>query len=171
MTEHLIISVISDDKPGVVKALANAISTQGGNWLESRLSQLAGKFAGVIRVAVDTQEKDSLCQALAGLSAQGIKVVVDSADDKAITATGKSAAFTAMGPDRPGIVYEISQAFAHYHINVEELNTHYSSVPYSGEPMFEAEGTLTVPEEADWDRLLDQLDEIGDMLAVDIKIE
>ncbi len=171
MTEHLIISVISDDKPGVVKALANAISANGGNWLESRLAQLAGKFAGVIRVAVSTQERESLCKALAALSAQGIKAVVDNADEKALDPTAKTAAFTAVGPDKAGIVYEISQAFAHYHINVEELNTHYSSVPHSGEPMFEAEGTLSVPEGTDWDKLLDQLDEIADSLAIDVKIE
>ena len=169
--EHLILSVISDDKPGVVKALANAISSNGGNWLESRLAQLAGKFAGVIRVAVTVQEKDALCLALASLKEQGIKVAVDTADDHKIEPTGKTAAFTAVGPDRKGIVYEISQALTRYHINVEELTTHYSSMPYSGEPLFEAEGTLRIPEGTDWDELLDQLDEIADALAVDIKIE
>lgn len=171
MTEHLIISVISDDKPGVVKALANAISSHGGNWLESRLAQLAGKFAGVIRVAVDAQDKDALCQALTALNEQGIKAVVDSAGEKTPAPAGRSAAFTAAGPDRPGIVYEISQAFAQYNINMEELDTRYSSMPYSGEPLFEAEGTLSVPENADWDKLLDQLDEIADMLGMDIKVE
>jgi glycine cleavage system regulatory protein len=171
MTEHLILSVISDDKPGVVKALANAVSSHGGNWLESRLAQLSGKFAGVIRVAVTAQEKEALCGALAELAKQGIKVVVDSADEKAEASTGKSAAFTAVGPDRKGIVYEISQAFTHYNINVEELTTHYSSMPYSGEPLFEAEGTLSIPEATDWDELTDQLDEIADALGVDITLD
>lgn len=171
MTEHLILSVISDDKPGVVKALANAVSSHGGNWLESRLAQLAGKFAGVIRIAVAKDEKDALCDALAGLKSQGIRVVVDMVEDKAKAAGGKTAAFTAVGADRKGIVYEISQAFAHYNINMEELTTHYSSMPYSGEPMFEAEGTLSIPEDTDWDELMDQLDEIADSLAIDIKVE
>lgn len=94
MTEHLILSVISDDKPGVVKALANAISTNGGNWLESRLAQLAGKFAGVIRIAVTPEEKEALCDALAALKSQGIRVVVDQIEEATKASAGKSAALS-----------------------------------------------------------------------------
>lgn len=170
-TEHLIISVLSDDKPGVVKALANAVSSNGGNWLESRLAQLAGKFAGVIRVAVGAQDKDALTEALAALKADGIRAVVDNTDAIKPAATGTSTTFTLVGPDRKGIVYEISQAFTRYDINVEELTTRFTSMPYSGEPMFEAEGVLTIPEGANRDELQDQLDEIADMLALDINLE
>jgi glycine cleavage system regulatory protein len=172
MTEHLLISVISDDKPGVVKAIASAVSSHGGNWLESRLAQLAGKFAGVIRIAINPEDKTALCNALAELSQQGIKAVVDTAEDKAVVSKGgKTADFTAVGPDRKGIVYEISQAFTQYNINVDELTTRYSSMPYSGEPLFEAYGTLSVPAGTDWDKLQDQLDEIADALAMDITLD
>ena len=37
---------------GLVSELAAAISSHQGNWVESAMSNLAGKFAGIVRVAV-----------------------------------------------------------------------------------------------------------------------
>ena len=36
---HLILTVIGDDKPGLVEELATAISSHGGNWLEASMAQ------------------------------------------------------------------------------------------------------------------------------------
>ena len=55
MTNFLVLTVISDDKPGVVETLAKTITEHGGNWLECRMSHLAGKFAGILRVSVEIE--------------------------------------------------------------------------------------------------------------------
>ena len=51
MHTSYVITFIGDDRPGLVEALAKVISGHDGNWLESRLSQLDSKFAGIIRVS------------------------------------------------------------------------------------------------------------------------
>ncbi|MBL8502453.1 MAG: glycine cleavage system protein R, partial [Rhodocyclaceae bacterium] len=46
----LVLTVIGDDRPGLVGELSAAISSHQGNWLESSMSHLAGKFAGIVKV-------------------------------------------------------------------------------------------------------------------------
>jgi glycine cleavage system regulatory protein len=167
---YLVLTVISDDRPGVVELLAQTISRHQGNWLESRMAHLAGKFAGILQVAVAPENQDSLREALLGLTDKGFKIVVETA-----TGVDKPACrefhFSVIGNDRPGIVHEIAQAFASRNINMDELETDYSSMPWSGEPLFEATGIILVPEDVDMDALHDQMDVIADELAVDIRIE
>lgn len=170
MQIQLVLTIISDDKPGVVELLADTIRNHQGNWLESRMANLAGKFAGILQLAVDLEYESALREALEGLNDSGIKVVVESANT-AIEAQGKAFQFSVVGNDRPGIVYEIAQAFASRHINMSELETSCSSMPWSGEPMFEATGQIQVPNAVNMDELYDQLDTIADELAVDIRLE
>lgn len=170
MNAHYILTVISDDKPGIVKQIANTVSKHGGNWLESRLTQLAGKFAGVIRIAVSEQQSDALRAALAELSAGHIHIDMEAVSGAKPRPPARMANFSAAGPDRPGIVFEIAQAFTHYGISVVELATDCSSMPYSGEPLFEAEGTIALPEDTDWEQLIDQLEAIADTLGVDVQL-
>lgn len=170
MNSYLILTVISDDKPGIVERLAHTIQQNGGNWLESRLSRLAGKFAGIVQVAVSPEQRDELTQALQALSNQGFKLLIESASE-VTPSDGQQFSFSVAGPDRSGIVYEIAQAFAGRHINMGELETDYSSMPWSGEPLFQANGVIEVPGSVDMDELYDRLDLIADELAVDIRLE
>ena len=50
--DHLVLTVIAEDQPGLVERIAQCISEHGGNWLESRMSRMAGQFAGILRVDV-----------------------------------------------------------------------------------------------------------------------
>ncbi len=170
MNTQLILTVICDDKPGVVEQLAQTISSHHGNWLESRMAKLAGKFAGILQIAVNETDKAALRNALTQLADKGFKIVIEDA----VTVAKKECrefSFSVVGSDRPGIVREIAQAFASRHINMGELETACSSMPWSGEPMFEATGIIEVPKEVNLNELYDQLDKIGDELAVDIRLE
>lgn len=171
MDKHLILSVLSDDRPGVTRRIAESVARLQGNWLESRLTQLAGKFAGVIRIRLAEERVAELQAVMSSLAEQGIRVLVEELQTTAQQDQGRTATFSAVGPDRPGIVLEITQAFTQYNINIAELNTNCSSMPYSGEPLFEAEGILHVPTGTDLEQLMGQLDTIADTLGVDIILE
>lgn len=167
---QLVLTVIADDKPGVVEHLAHSIAKHQGNWLESRMAHLAGKFAGILQVSVATEHQQSLREALQELTGKGFKIIVEDAVSSE-KQTSQEFHFSVVGNDRPGIVYEIAQAFAGRNINMDELETACSSMPWSGEPLFEATGIIEVPESVDMDSLYDQLDLIADELAVDIRLE
>lgn len=171
MEKHLILSVLSDDRPGVIKHIAELVTRHEGNWLESRLTQLAGKFAGVIRVNVKEGRVQDLERALEALKERGIRVLVENLQNVSPQDVSRRATFSALGPDRPGIVLEIAQALTQYNINIADLNTNCSSTPYSGEPLFAAEGVLNVPSGTDLEQLGVQLDAIADALGIDITLE
>ena len=42
MPDFLVLTVIADDKPGTVEKLSSVIADHHGNWLESRMAQMAG---------------------------------------------------------------------------------------------------------------------------------
>ncbi|HEY7774612.1 MAG TPA: ACT domain-containing protein, partial [Marinagarivorans sp.] len=140
---QLILSVISDDKPGVVRAVANAVAHSKGNWLDCQMSRLGGKFAGVICVDIDEPHKQALEGAVQALAQQGIRVVVDTVASQAVD-EGARASFKSSAPDRPGLVLEMSQALADRGINLLELATECTSMPYSGDPLFCAEGVMVL---------------------------
>lgn len=171
MNRSLVLSILSDDKPGVVEALARTIAEHQGNWLESSMSHLAGKFAGILQVSVPADHMPALRQALTGLqSHRGIEVIVAETLDTANDQPMQMLHFSLIGNDRPGIVRELAQAFASHQINLDELQTHCSSMPWSGDPMFAAEGIISLPETVDLERLMDDLNDIADELGVDIEL-
>lgn len=170
MKRQLIITVIAKDKPGIVETLAGVVAGREGNWEESRMVSLAGKFSGLLLVSVGAEQLDSLQADLAALSQQGIRTLVDVAEDETTPAAMQQISISLVGADRPGIVREVAKALSSRNINVEELNTDYSSMPWSGEPMFQVEAYLQVPADSDLDELQDTLDQIADELAVDIEL-
>ena len=80
MRTSLVLTVIGDDKPGIVEQLSDRILATGANWEESRMARLAGKFAGLLRVSVDADHADTLAAALRSLDAGGLTVVVERSD-------------------------------------------------------------------------------------------
>ncbi len=169
MIKNLIITLISDDKPGVVETVSKIITEHQGNWLESQLAKLAGKFAGVIRIQLEDSRQKALENALSANNDIHVQIHEDHSAVAAANTT-QILSFHATGPDRPGIVREISSTLAQYKINLEKLDTRVSSMPYSGDPMFEAEGQMAVPESIDRHELAERFDQIADSLAMDITL-
>ena len=50
MSFRVVLTVLGNDRPGLVGELASVISAHHGNWLQSSMAQLAGKFAGIVEV-------------------------------------------------------------------------------------------------------------------------
>lgn len=166
MHTDLVLTVIGDDRPGLVEQLAATIAAQGGNWLESSMSHLAGKFAGIVRVQCDDGKLPALQQALESL--QGLSVTAQRARGLDIGAAGRRFTLSLVGHDRVGIVREVSQVLARHAINVESLSTWTSSAPMSGDLLFHAEAELHAASGLDARALKDQLEALSTELAVDI---
>lgn len=169
MAHHLVLTVIGDDRPGLVGELSEAISAHQGNWLQSSMAQLAGKFAGIVEVGVDAEHAAALTQALGQLA--GLKVTVESALAKTSALTGRRLKLALVGHDRIGIVREVSQVLAHHAVNVESLETHTSSAPMSAATLFHAAAELTAAPDLDVSALTGELERISNDLMVDITLD
>lgn len=172
MNRSLVLTILSDDKPGIVEALAQVVSNHDGNWLESQMSHLAGKFAGILHISIDENQLSALKQELVKLQQRkDIQIITADADAPCSSAAKTVMEFSLIGNDRPGIIREISQAFSTHHINVDDLHTSCSSMPMAGTPMFTAKGLLHIPGAVDIDQLTDQLDDIANELGVDFELK
>ncbi len=165
---RLILTVIGDDRPGLVEELATAISTHRGNWLEASMAQLSGKFAGIVEVAVPATEATELKTTLSGL--KGLKVSVETATAQKSALAGRRLSLSLVGHDRIGIVREVSQVLASHAVNVEDLQTRTSSAPMSAEILFHCEAELTASPDFNARDLKAALEKLSDDLMVDITL-
>jgi glycine cleavage system regulatory protein len=167
----LVLTLIGPDRPGLVEAVAGIVAEHGGNWLESRMTHLAGKFAGILRAELPEDRVAAAVKALAALEQQGLRVVAEVAARAGDRAPSRAMALELVGLDRPGIVREISQLLASSSVNVEELITDRKSAPMSGEMLFEARALVHVPTTTDVARLRAALERVASDLMVEVKLE
>lgn len=164
----LVLTVIGDDRPGLVGELSAAIAAHQGNWLESSMSHLSGKFAGIVKVAVPVAQAGALQAALGSLAA--LKVTAESSAEKSVPA-GRRLKLALVGHDRIGIVREVSQVLAKHAVNVEKLETHTASAPMSAETLFHALAELFAGADLDARVLKAELERLSDDLMVDITLD
>jgi len=176
----LVLTVIGDDRPGLVEQLATAISRHDGNWLESSMAHLSGKFAGIVCVSVAPTHLDALKDELSILP--GLRITAEVADmgEEAAESACESASEKPMGRrlklvlvghDRIGIVREVSQVLARHAVNVEDLSTHTASAPMSAAILFHATADLTASPTLDTRALTSDLEQISNDLMVDITLD
>jgi glycine cleavage system regulatory protein len=172
MQRALVMTVMGQDRPGLVESVADEVAKHSGNWLESRMSRLGGQFAGILRVELPAENEKGLVAALKELDARGLSVVV-SPDTAAPTsqAPAKLRLLEIVGHDRPGIVRQISRALAANGVNVEELETECSSAAMTGEVLFKARARLSIPPNCNLVALRQELEKIAADLIVDLAFE
>ena len=170
MNSDVVLTLLGPDRPGLVEAVADAIAGHGGNWLESRMAHLAGKFAGILRVEVPAERVEALAVALARLEGKGLRIIVDTEGASAPPRPARLMELDLVGLDRPGLVREVSRLLAQQHINVEELTTDRSSAPMSGEMMFRARARLNVPAGVDTAAVRSSLERLAGDLMVEIRL-
>ncbi|MDB6442308.1 MULTISPECIES: glycine cleavage system protein R [Pseudomonas] len=167
--DHLVITVFAPDRPGQVERIADCIAAHGGNWLESRMSRLAGQFAGILRISAPAESQEALIEALQGLSVNGIRVLIAESTVEQ-SCDWKPIAMELVGNDRPGIVRDITRLLSEQGVNVERLVTHVGPAPMSSELLFHAEAILGVPLTLSLDTLQERLETLADELMVELKL-
>ncbi|WP_341521600.1 ACT domain-containing protein [Pseudomonas sp. G.S.17] len=165
--DHFVVTVVAPDKPGQVERIADCIAQHGGNWLESRMSRMAGQFAGIVRVQVPADNREELKSALQALAEQDIRVLFAESSTEPLVGW-KSIGMELVGNDRPGIVRDITGLLTKLGVNVEKLVTEVNPAPMSSEPLFHAEAILGVPLTLSLDLLQERLETLADDLMVDL---
>lgn len=168
MARNLVLTVIGDDRPGLVGGLAATISDHGGNWLESSMSHLSGKFAGILRIEVPDAAAAALLAALGDLP--DLRVIAEGSDEATVTTGGRRFTLALVGHDRIGIVREVSAVLAQHAVNVEKLTTRTSPAAMSSDLLFHADAELLASAGFDSAALQSDLERLSADLMVDIEI-
>ena len=127
--EHhvLAVTVIGDDRPGIIAELTAALASVGGNLEDSTMTLLRGHFAMVVLARTDATVGE-VEVALAPLGESG-ELSVDVRAVRTREASGMPSAdhsaylLRVHGADRPGIVAAMAGVVAQHHGNIVDLGT------------------------------------------------
>ena len=169
--EHVyVLDVMSDDHPGIVAAVSNAVESLGGNIDSCSQTVLGGYFTLIMIVSLpEPVEPDRLAARVRAASGNSdYQVAVRPAvagDGYSLGEPADRFVITAFGNDQPGIVRRFSQYLAGKDINIVDL---YGD--RSGEE-FVLIGQVAIP--AHWDiRMLQaDLEQMGHELGFTVKLQ
>ena len=171
MPTSLVLTVLGEDRPGLVESLAYIIAAHEGNWLESRMAQLAGQFAGILRASVPDANAAALINALQELAVQGLHVAVARSLTEASAQDCRWLTLDLVGNDHLGIIRDLAHTLAQRGINIEELQTECTSAPMTGGMLFKTTARLRVPLEVAVTELQVTIEQLAHDLMVDITLE
>ena len=169
--KKLVVTFISDDRPGLVEKLSQMIQQRDGNWLKSKMAQLSGKFTGIVEISLPDGQVAALTEELKALSAEGISLLTEAVAGEQPQAQLNSGEVSILGLDRPGIVNEISTALAALNFNVEEFHSLVEAAPMSGQPLFKADLAIGIPAAVNLEELSEKLDAISQSLDIECTLK
>ncbi len=164
--KQLILTVIGQDKAGLVEQLATVIASHHGNWMASNLSHLGGYFAGILQLEVPEEHLFALTTELERMSDLDVKIQqgLDSTTNQ-----DKQLQLVITGNDRPGIVRELSSVIKHKGANIIHFESSQQSAPNWGVPLFHAIATVELPAGLNKDEVVKALEAIASDVVVDVE--
>lgn len=165
----VVLGVMSEDRPGIIESLSSLITAHGGEWTDSKMVTMAGKFAGILLIEIPCREQQAFSDALQALEVDGLKVVIEKIQQHAEPVL-REFRLEMVGQDRSGIVRDITHLLANYDINLEAWESRIESASMSGETLFIASAVVHVPDTVDLVLLQDDFEELANELMVDIKL-
>ncbi|MGA2620700.1 MAG: ACT domain-containing protein [Thermoguttaceae bacterium] len=166
-----VLNVMSDDHPGIVAAVSNAVESLGGNIDACSQTVLGGYFTLIMIVSVpEAIEAEALAERVRGADSAGepYQVLVRPTLPAAAAAAKAPAdrfVVSAFGTDQPGIVRRFSQYLAGKDVNIVDLYGDRSGND------FVLIGQVEVP--ARWDIRMMQadLEQMGQELGFTVKLQ
>ncbi len=166
---QLVLTVVGDDRAGLVNALAETVSAHGGNWERSELAELAGAFAGIVLVSVPDDSAAELTAALEGITGL-LRVTAHTSGQGTAPASTQELTVTVLGNDRPGIVREVSAAIAANSFSIDTFHSRTLEAPMAGGTLFEAVAQVRIPSGTDATALTAALERLAGEIQVDLTI-
>jgi len=167
----MVLTLIGDDKPGLVNAASEAVAAHGGTWLESRLARLAGKFAGIVLIEAPDEQTATLTLALHALESAGLKVTVErGAPEAPAPIHARYVDIEIVGHERPGIVRDLTQTLKNLGANIEEFSSGVESAAFTGADMFRAKIRVGLPETLSPADLRRTLEKLAGEIMVDLTL-
>lgn len=168
----LVLTVIGPDRPGIVRLLAGTAERHGANWTASRLSRLAGEFAGMIHLEVPPAQADALVAALTALEASGLRMAISRSAAGGAPDGLRGVTLDLTGDDRPGIVARLTLLLAERGISIEQLHTEVQGAAPGavGVPRFKVGAHLLVPAGLSDEQLQRELGVLAHEMTLDVQL-
>jgi glycine cleavage system regulatory protein/folate-dependent phosphoribosylglycinamide formyltransferase PurN len=169
-TTSLIVTLVGPDRHGIVSQLSERAERYGANWAASRLTRLAGEFAGTVHLEVPHEHADALVAALRELSSSGLQVVVARSSSASVPASLRAVELELVGDDRIGIVSTLTKILAERGVSIENLHTEILRSGVSGKQTFRIGAHLLLPASLSVDTLRQELGALAHDMTLDIAL-
>jgi methionyl-tRNA formyltransferase len=169
-TTSLVVSIVGPDRHGIVSLLSDRAQRFGANWAASRMTRLAGQFAGMVHFEVPRENADALTAALRGLESGGLQVVVARSDGADVPGSLRGVELELVGEDRVGIVSSLTRILADRGVSIESIHTEIVRSGVSGTQTFKIGAHLLVPATLSLDELRRQLGTLAHEMTLDIAL-
>lgn len=167
---QLVLTVVGDDRVGLVTALAQKVADAGANWEQSELAELAGAFAGIVLVSVPDDRFDEFVASLESFEGM-LKVTVHSSAPTPATRSTHTLGFTVLGNDRPGIVRDLTSTISAHALSIDAFHSRTREAPMAGGTLFEASVEVSVPDGVDATDIRTALEDLAGEIQVDLTID
>jgi glycine cleavage system transcriptional repressor len=164
------VTAIGRDRPGIVAAVSGALLELDGNIEDSQMSILRGHFAVMLIVKVPgAVDQQRLADALGTVRDElGLEAItVEAVDALEADAPRPTHVLTVYGADHPGIVSAVAGALAADGVNITDLETRLAGS--AEKPLYAMMLELALGD-ANADRLLDRLREVGARETVEVSL-
>lgn len=166
--KQLVLTLIGEDKPGLVEQLSAIVLQHNGNWLASNLSHLCGHFAGILQIEVPETHLEALQNALDSFACLDIQIEVGEHTELNVP---HHLNFVITANDRPGIVQELSSIIRHKGASIVHFTSKQQSAPNWGVPLFNAVATVELPKGLDKNEVILALESLTSDVMVDVETE
>ena len=123
MSDRYMLTLVGQDKPGIVAALTSALFDAGASLGEASMMRLGDNFA-VMVVAEFSGDEARLHQILGPVAEQlGLHLHVDPCDGRSRGHPVPDVRISVFGADRPGIVAQVTTALAGTGFNILDLES------------------------------------------------
>ena len=166
----LVVTVMGPDRPGIVRQLSDRAERFGANWAASRLSHLAGEFAGMVHFEVPRASADAFAESLRGLESAGLRLVIAQSESAGAPAGLRGVELELMGEDRLGIVSQLTRILAEAGVSIEHMHTEIVGGHAPGKNTFKVAAHLLVPKALASDELQQKLEVLAREMMVDFAL-
>lgn len=164
MKSVYITTIVGDDRPDIINALAEKTRSLGGEWVKSKVTRLDGQFAAIMKVAIDEDKEAMLNDALEAAFAD---LSFSHAPARAVQPANIKVHHLVLDcDDRPGLTRDITRVL--YDLNLRPENLEVSRLPIfqMGNTVYSAKMSVGVPDTLTREQLCSALNGVCDSCRI-----
>jgi glycine cleavage system transcriptional repressor len=172
MKQFLVVSVLAEDRPGILHDLARAVKDSGCNVVESRMTVLGAEFSMLLLISGNWNTVTKLEGTLPKLEKKlGLTLAARRTKEREPREALLPYAVDVVCLDQPGIIFNLADFFAARNIGVADLSTRSYTAAHTGAPMFAVQLAVNIPADTHVGRLREEFMEFCDNLNLDAIME
>ncbi len=143
MNHWYMLTVVGEDRPGIVAKITHALHEGGCNMGEASMMRLGGNFSIMLMVGSDTRRRDIENMVEPVADSLGLHVHVDTIKGSLHKHVIPDVRISVSGADRAGIVAEVTNALAEAGLNILDLESDVAGTESSPVYIMHVEGIAT----------------------------